>query len=370
MAGPSQAMKKLKVEAPVKSRAGASQPLADTDLDAIFSIFPPRGRIVLAVSGGADSTALLWLASRWKKLRAPNADLVAATVDHGLRPSSAGEAKAVAVLAAKLKIPHHTLNWRGAKPNTGIEAAARAARYDLLFGFALSQDATHVATAHTLDDQAETVLMRLAAGSGPAGLAGMRARDQRGGVTLVRPLLKTRKARLVATLEAAGVRWSEDAMNRDMAFARPRLRQVAAVLAAEGLTPERLGRLAERMQRYEAAVESLVVNPVHALPGVLDGRALAAGPEEIAIRQLGRAIRAAGPLPPHVPRLEQVEVLWAALRAAIGVGARLRRTLGGALVAADPQGAIRVSAAPERRTAKSAEKHGKTAGLLKQIHQD
>jgi tRNA(Ile)-lysidine synthase len=338
------------------SIADAAAAISEPEIAGLFASFPRSGRIILAVSGGADSTALMVLARRWRRRLARGPQLVAATVDHGLRPGSRAEARAVAALARRLGLRHEVLSWRGAKPKTGIEAAARQARYRLLAALAQRLGAPAIVTAHTLDDQAETVLMRLAAGSGPAGLAGIRPRDVRGGVVLLRPFLSVRKARLVATLARAGVRWVDDPMNADPAFARPRLRAAAAVLGREGLTPERVGRLAERIARYEAAVASAVeAARAHIAdpqaPGRLDGRALLAAPEEIALRLLKCAIVAAVPrgTAKNPLRLERLEALWHEVRGAIAGERTIRRTLAGALVSVDRGGAVLVTPAPPRR---------------------
>jgi tRNA(Ile)-lysidine synthase len=331
--------------------------ISEREIAELFASFPRSGRVILAVSGGADSTALMVLAQRWRRRRTRGPALIVATVEHGLRAGSRAEAKAVGALACKLGLPHEILAWRGPKPKTGIEAAARAARYRLLVDLARRLDAAAIATAHTLDDQAETVLMRLAAGSGPAGLAGMRPRDVRHGVVLLRPLLGLRKPRLLATLARAGIRWADDPMNTDPAFARARLRTAGAVLAREGLTPERMGRLAERVARYEdvvaAAVEIArpqVADPQR--PGRLDGRALVAAPEEIALRLLAEAIVGVGascgakkPL-----RLQRLEALWRELRAAIATGDATRRTLADALVTVERDGSLLIARARPRRS--------------------
>lgn len=331
--------------------------ISEREIAELFGSFPRSGRVILAVSGGADSTALMVLAERWRRRRARGPDLVVATVDHGLRTGSRAEAKSVGVLARRLGLPHEILRWRGAKPKTGIEAAARAARYRLLAGLARRLGAEAIATAHTLDDQAETVLMRLAAGSGPAGLAGMRPRDVRHGVVLLRPFLRVRKVRLLATLARAGIRSTDDPMNADPAFARARLRAAGAALAREGLTPERMGRLAQRMARYEDAVAAAVqtVRPRVAdpqRPGRLDGRALAAAPEEIALRLLADAVVAAGaPCSAEKPlRLQRLEALWHELRAAITARRATRRTLAQALVTVARDGAVLITPAPPRRS--------------------
>jgi tRNA(Ile)-lysidine synthase len=331
--------------------------VSEREIAGLFASFPRSGRVVLAVSGGADSTALMVLAQRWRRRRARGPDLIVATVDHGLRADSRAEAKAVGALARRLGLPHEIVRWRGAKPKTGIEAAARAARYRLLSELARRLGAEAIATAHTLDDQAETVLMRLAAGSGPAGLAGMRPRDMRDGVVLLRPFLGVRKTRLVATLTRAGIGWVDDPMNVDPAFARPRLRAAGAVLAREGLTPERMGRLAERMARYEDAVTAAVqvararIADPQRHPH-LDGRALIAAPGEIALRILAEETLGAGAScgAERRLRLQRLEALWGELRAAIAAGRATRRTLGEALITVDREGGVLITSAPPRRT--------------------
>jgi tRNA(Ile)-lysidine synthase len=331
--------------------------ISEREIAGLFASFPRSGRVILAVSGGADSTALMVLAQRWRRRRARGPDLVVATIDHGLRPGSRAEAKAVGVLARRLGLSHEILRWRGAKPKTGIEAAARTARYRLLAELAQRLGAEAIATAHTLDDQAETVLMRLAAGSGPAGLAGMRPRDVRDGIVLLRPLLGVRKARLVATLARAGIRWADDPMNADPAFVRARLRDAGAALAREGLTPERLGRLAQRMARHEDAVaaavrsmRSRVADPQR--PGRLDGRALTAASEEVALRLLAEeVVRAAAPCAGQKPlRLQRLEALWQELGTAIAAGRATRRTLAQAVITVERDGTVLIDPAPPRRS--------------------
>ncbi len=340
------------------SAADEAGPVADAEIAGLFAPFLLSGPVILAVSGGADSTALMVLACRWRQGLSAGPELVAATVDHGLRPDSRAEAQAVGALARRLGLAHEILVWDDEKPTTGIEAAAREARYRLLAALARRRRAAAIATAHTLDDQAETVLMRLAAGSGPAGLAGMRPRDVRNGVVVLRPFLGLRKRRLIATLERYGIAWVEDPMNADPAFARPRLRAAAAALAREGLTPERMARLAERIARYEQVVAAAaraaretLLDP--ARPGRFDGRVLLAVPEELALRLIGEEIAAvcgkgrctsAKPL-----RLKRLEALWSELRAAIAAGRAMRRTLGGALISLDRDGCVLVRVAPRRR---------------------
>ena len=199
------------------------------------------------------------LAARWRG-RAKSPRLVAVTVDHGLRKESKREAKAVEKLAHKLGIEHRTLQWTGRKPKTGLQEAARLARYRLLSEAANEIDARYVLTAHTLDDQAETVLFRLARGSGIRGLAGMEfvrghaGRKRAWGSNWCVPLLAIPKSRLIATLKAAKIRYADDPSNRDPRFTRPRLRELMPMLAREGLTASRLALLARRVQRVEDTI--------------------------------------------------------------------------------------------------------------------
>ena len=153
--------------------AASEAPVSVSEAAALLADLSEAPILVLAVSGGPDSTALMWLAARWRARRTQGPKLIAVTIDHGLRKESAREALAVKRLARKLGVEHRTLRWTGRKPKTGIQEAARAARYRLLADAARKAGARHILTAHTLDDQAETVLFRLARGSGVAGLRGM-----------------------------------------------------------------------------------------------------------------------------------------------------------------------------------------------------
>src|SRR4051812_35683715 len=155
------------------SSPGANDPVSEAEAAALFADLSTAAALVVAVSGGPDSTALMWLAALWRNGLEEKPKLIAVTVDHGLRPGSAREALQVKRFAAKLGVDHRTLRWTGEKPATGLPEAARAARYRLLALAARKSAARYVLTAHTLDDQAETVLFRLARGSGISGLAAM-----------------------------------------------------------------------------------------------------------------------------------------------------------------------------------------------------
>src|SRR4051794_41062438 len=232
-------------------------PIAALEAKLLFADWKSAPALVLAVSGGPDSVAMMWLMARWRRALRHGPRLVAVTVDHGLRAEAAREARDVKALADSLDIQHRTLRWTGAKPGTGLPAAAREARYRLLARAARLAGATHVLTAHTEDDQAETLLMRMSRGSGIAGLAAMARQSQRDGVVLARPLLQTPKARLLATLTKAKIGYADDPTNRDRAFTRPRFRALMSALAAEGFDSRNLARLASRLARANAALQLL-----------------------------------------------------------------------------------------------------------------
>ena len=324
------------------------------DAKLLFAAWRTAPAIVLAVSGGPNSIALMWLAARWRRAVKKGPRLIAVTVDHGLRPEAAREAREVKRLAGTLEVPHRTLRWTGTKPNTGLPAAAREARYHLLAQAARASGATHILTAHTRDDQAETLLMRMLRGSGIAGLAAMTRETDRGGVRLARPLLDVSKSQLVATLKKAGIGFADDPTNRDTAFTRPRLRALMPALADEGGDSRNLARLASRLARANAAIEVLADGAERylALQGYdpargYDAAAFVALPDEIRLRLLKRAIDRFGHEGPA--ELGKVETLLVALDQAAGAGAgKLRSTLAGALISLD-KGRIRVEPAPPRR---------------------
>jgi tRNA(Ile)-lysidine synthase len=322
----------------------------------LFADWKDAPALLLAVSGGPDSVALMWLAARWRRAMKRGPALIAVTVDHGLRPEAAREARNVKRLAASLDLPHRTLRWTGDKPATGLPAAAREVRYRLLAKAALAAGATHILTAHTRDDQAETVLMRIARGSGLAGLAAMARQSEQHGVVLTRPLLDVPKARLIATLDKAGVAFAEDPTNHDPHFTRPRIRALMPQLAAEGFDSRNLARLATRLARANAALELVVDGAEQFLalrsgatqPG-LDAAAFAGLPEEIRIRLLLRLVNRVGHEGPA--ELGKVETLLPAIDQAMqgsAKGIRLKQTLAGALVTVTAD-RLRIDPAPPRR---------------------
>lgn len=211
--------------------------------------------VSIALSGGADSTALVLLAAR---SGLPATRFTALIVDHQLRPESAAEAEAARQVSENIGVPARVLVWKGEKPNTGLQAAAREARYKILTEAARAEGAHALMTAHTLDDVAETFLMRLARGSGLDGLAGIPAQTMLYGMNIHRPLLAVSHAELVETLEREKISWCEDPSNRSQAFERARLRAaMASHLAKLGLSAGKIGLSAARLARARDVLEKL-----------------------------------------------------------------------------------------------------------------
>ena len=313
------------------------EPIRDEELAGLFRGLKGR-RLALAVSGGTDSLALMHLVARWA--RTPDAHaafsahrgrdkrlslsptafpgslpagmrppawlgpdvsrrhlvdedgwppVIVLTVDHGLRPEAAAEARFVAGEARALGLPHATLLWEGEKPTTGVQEKARAARYRLMaesieaeaWTFLAAGDGTFgtnalanpsvsrcLVTAHHREDQVETFLMRMARGSGVDGLAGIMSatatrlpagqfRRVDRFVSVSRPLLEVPRSRLEATLRALGKRAVEDPSNADTTFERIRLRRALPALAAIGLTPHGLALSARRLARARMGLGSV-----------------------------------------------------------------------------------------------------------------
>ena len=321
-------------------------------IEALFAPLVDAKGLLVASSGGPDSTALLIMAAQWAK--APGRPKVeVATVDHGLRPEARGEAEAVGKLARRRGLAHRILEWRGEKPKARIQERAREARYRLLAAEARAIGADHIVTAHHADDQCETILFRLLRGSGIAGLRGMAPFALLDGLAVARPLLALRKSELVTYCRAEGEAYFEDPANEDPRFARTRLRRLAALLAEEGFGPAEAARLSRRAARMEEAVLRATEAAASRLNlqtgGGLDALALFAEPPEVALRLLKAAILAAGGREAAAARLEQIEALAEALQGKVAAGEALRTTLGGLSLRLDAKGSLRIDKAPPRR---------------------
>jgi len=283
--------------------------------------------VIVAVSGGSDSLALLHLVYRWQSdIRPPRKlRLIAVTVDHGLRTESKLETRLVREGGRAIGIEHRSVSWRGHKPASAIQDAARIARYRLL------AEVTHrlpgrsvVLTGHTRDDQAETLLMRLARGSGPEGLAGIAVHTTTYGCDVSRPILDLSRSALQDYLRSLNIEWLNDPSNEEMAFERVRVRHNGSARYALGLEDAALARTARRMARANTALDHIADQTLCDLTqqnidlrryGVFTWcdkcREL---PDEIAIRVLRRVIWRLGGQG-DLPALGQTEKLFADISA-------------------------------------------------------
>jgi tRNA(Ile)-lysidine synthase len=250
----------------------------------------PGGRIGIAVSGGPDSLALLLLAAA-----ARPGDIEAATVDHALRPAAADEATLVCQICNRLAVPHTTLTARWPEiPKTAIQERARQQRYRLLGYWAEERRLDGILTGHHADDQAETMLMRLARGSGVRGLAGMRARSVTPGshVRLIRPLLRWRRSELEQLCAESDLKAVADPSNFDERFERVRVRR--ALADSDWLDPAAIAHSAANLADADVALEWAAKNEWRRTVSERHGRiALRPSdlPAEIVRRIVTRSIR-------------------------------------------------------------------------------
>ena len=258
----------------------------------------PLRHLTLAVSGGGDSMALMHLAAQWAEVHAVQCHVV--TIDHGLRSGSASEAQFVAQSAAELGLTHKTLCWADWDGQGNLQDQARQARYRLLDD--ARGDSQLVLMGHTLDDQAETFLMRLKRGSGVDGLAGIPACRFVGsaagddGYWVLRPLLGISRQALRDYLNQQNVQWVEDPSNQDPSYERIQMRQLLNQISGAGLGPSVLAETAARMGQAKEALDRqlsrLVRDLVQEYHGdlTIDLQALLKEPTEISDRLLAAAL--------------------------------------------------------------------------------
>lgn len=287
--------------------------------------FERSPHLAVAVSGGADSMALAVLAWSWAAERGGRT--TALIVDHGLRAESAQEAALTKSRLGALGIEAHVLVWDGDKPEHGIQAAARRARYRLMDHWCRDHGVLHLLVGHHADDQAETFMMRVRRGSGPDGLAAMAAVRELSACRVLRPLLGIAKARLIATLRQRGIDWVEDPSNRNPKYARTAIRQS---LAERELEAAEAGIATERFARVRQVLETETARWLARFAGLdpcgfarIDRAAFIRAPEEIRLRVLARLSRCIGG-GVYGPDIAAVERLL--IRLESGKGA----TLGGA----------------------------------------
>jgi tRNA(Ile)-lysidine synthase len=289
--------------------------LTKAEIDGLFEPLELYEKLGLAVSGGPDSLALMLLAAQWAKSFG-RPELFVYTVDHDLRPEAAAEAAMVVREATALGLPVRSLRWEGDKPATGIQAAARIARYRLMHE-AMERDGVAVlVTAHHLADQAETVLMRLAHGSGIEGLRGMDALSQVEDCDVYRPLLGVHPETLRDVVSEAGLSPAYDPGNTDESYERVRWRLMLPALEAMGLTIERLGTFARRMDEASKVIRGAaddayprIVTKVGEERAELSLRAFNAEPAPVAAVVLKRVLELVSGDPGRSPSLGALEIL-------------------------------------------------------------
>lgn len=319
--------------------------LNELNLDSLFAPIATATTVALAVSGGPDSLALMLLARDWvRETNGPT--LVVYSVDHRLRSEAADEAAMVMREAARLGLRARTLIWDDEKPETGVQAAARKVRYGLMAAAMEEDGAEHLLTAHHLGDQAETVLMRLAHGSGIEGLRGIDAFATIAGARIFRPLLGVDPEILLEVVQGAGIKPAYDPSNRDRHYERVRWRQMMPALAELGLDLTRLQAFARRMADADRLIEADADAALGALvyrnetQAELPHAGLAGLPRAVGVRLLVKLLRlVGGERKPHA--LGAVESLFDRLMAR---GALKPSTLHGCVVASD---GVLVSIAPE-----------------------
>jgi tRNA(Ile)-lysidine synthase len=273
---------------------------------------------VAAVSGGGDSLALMFLLADWARA-ASKPPPVVLTVDHGLSAESERVARDVLRRAQAAGLKGELLVWKDKKPKADIEAVAREARYRLIGDWCRANKINGVYAAHTLEDQAETFLLRLGRGSGLDGLSAMRPValypvPRFDDLRVVRPLLGMGREQLRNYLQARKEAWAEDPMNVDPRFARVRLREAWPLLEKLGLSSSRIAGAARHLARAREALDHATENLLSRASRIVDGEALvdpsrlAAAPREIGLRAFAWLLsRVSGePYRPRFERLEQI----------------------------------------------------------------
>lgn len=306
------------------------------------------GPLGVAVSGGSDSLALLHLAVE------AGHDVRAVTVDHGLRPEAAAEAAAVGRLCETLGVPHAVLRWTGWDGRGNRQDMARRARYGLMADWAAGAAVTRIALGHTLDDQAETFLMRLGRRAGLDGLSAMAAERRALGVVWLRPLLAVRRAALRDWLLQRGISWADDPGNTDLRQERVRARALLQALAPMGLDAAALAEVAGHLRAARVALEAqmhaAMARLVTAQAGdlMLSRDGLAAELPEIRRRILSQALClvASAEYGPRAAALARAETLVLAGRPAALHGCLLRPARGAIRVLREPRAVAATVAEP------------------------
>ncbi len=270
-------------------------------------------KFVVAVSGGADSMAIVLLANDWA--RENNKEIVAVTVDHGLRAGSKNEAEKVSKWLANKNIKHTILMWEGDKPESNIQANARDARYRLLTEFCKNEDVDALFVAHNKQDQAETILLRIMRGSGVDGLSAIAEETEINQVKIVRPLLFANKQDLRGFLQRNNQEWIEDPSNKNEKYDRIVVRNFIERSKEPDLLVARLADTATNMARSRAYIEQKVAEEFEQIVDIrgeeayVDHAGFCALHEESAYRILSQIITKIGGKY-YKPRFEKLKSLY------------------------------------------------------------
>ena len=294
----------------------------DNALSYFFQKYPDilaQDKLAIGVSGGPDSMALA--AALIDYCTNAQKEFYILSVNHGLRDEAADEIKMIEEWAHDKNLTHKILRWEGEKPENGVMAAARQARYDLMAGFCAAQNISTLFIAHHADDQAETFLIRLAKGSGLDGLAAMNdLRLMDSGINIARPFLDVPKQDLLKYCQEQGIPFVHDPSNDNKKYMRPRLRQSMEILAAEGLSAKRLTATAKRLSRARLALEDMTTKAYAASiitrstdKVTFDYDDWVKNPEEIALRVILNGISALRPQAIYQVRMEKLEALFESL---------------------------------------------------------
>ncbi len=311
---------------------------------------PENAEIAIAVSGGGDSLALTLLAHEWSK------KIIAVTVDHNLREGSAAEARQVGVWLKKYKIKHKILTNRKPVPQSGMMDYARKIRYGLMLEYCWKNKIKYLLTAHNMEDQGETFLMRLERGSGVDGLAAIPAVSETSGVKIIRPLLDFRREELRKYLKRKKQKWIEDPTNKNTKYKRNRLRKLLEASGENsGILLNRLAETAISMRRTKGALETWTGKEIaeNFRGNAFLHRHFCQLPEEIGLRILKNILVSLGEKK-DAPRFASLMPLYREILA----GTLKGRTLAGCKIAlkkgkicfSRESGGGKVSATPSRRS--------------------
>ena len=229
-------------------------PLTDSRICGLFSSYINHDRIALAVSGGRDSMALMYLVYRWKAHLALNIEIEVLTVNHNLRKAAEDECGFVQKIAKNYGFKHKVLIWEHEHVETSIQEKARKARYQLMLDYVREENIDTILTAHTSDDNIETFIMRLAKGSGLDGLKSINEIRHEDGIQIERPILSLSRSITTEILRSMGNEWVDDPTNDDESFERVKIRNNISSLSSFNISS---GNLTKTIQRLARAHESI-----------------------------------------------------------------------------------------------------------------